>query len=65
MTRLRDRLRGRDESGASAVEYALLVAAIAAVIVIIIFALGRVVDDLFSHTCNEVKSQASVTATCS
>ena len=34
---------GKDDTGASAVEYGLLVAAIAAVIVVIVFALGSVV----------------------
>jgi len=37
----------RREDGASAVEYGLLVAAIAALIVLIVFALGRVVNEVF------------------
>ncbi len=37
-------LRRDEETGASAVEYGLLVAAIAALIVIIVFALGGVVE---------------------
>jgi len=36
-----------DQRGASAVEYGLLVAGIAAVIVVIVFALGRQIDDAF------------------
>lgn len=55
-TTLLDRGRTADESGASAVEYGLLVTAIAAVIVIIVFALGGLVDDMFGHTCDEINS---------
>jgi pilus assembly protein Flp/PilA len=38
------------EEGASAVEYGLLVAAIAAVIVVVVFGLGTLVNDAFSTT---------------
>ena len=56
----------KDETGASAVEYGLLVAAIAALIVIIVFALGGVVKEVFEDTCGTITSNAStVTATCS
>jgi len=57
--------RNRDEVGASAVEYGLLVAAIAAVIVIIAFALGGTVRGLFKNTCDTIASNdsnASVTS---
>jgi pilus assembly protein Flp/PilA len=41
----------RQETGASAVEYGLLIAAIAAVIAGVVFALGGVVSEAFaSHT---------------
>jgi pilus assembly protein Flp/PilA len=46
------------EHGASAVEYGLLVAAIAALVVIIIFALGGLVREVFSDTCNTIKTNA-------
>jgi len=52
------------EDGASAVEYGLLVAAIAALVVIIVFALGGVVKEVFEDTCSKVKSGASTTANC-
>lgn len=52
------------EEGASAVEYGLLVAAIAAVIVIIVFALGGVIKDAFQKTCDKVKSGNSTAQTC-
>lgn len=54
------RLRRRSEDGASAVEYGLLVAAIAALIVLIIFALGGVVKSVFSDTCTKIGTGASV-----
>jgi pilus assembly protein Flp/PilA len=53
-----------DERGASAVEYGLLVAAIAAVIIIVIFALGGKVQDLFSSTCDSFAQHASSGGTC-
>lgn len=52
----RNILKSRDEDGASAVEYGLLVAAIAAVIVIIVFALGGLIKDAFKGTCDEINS---------
>ena len=44
----------RDEDGASAVEYGLLVAGIAALIVAIVFVFGGVIRDAFQGTCEEV-----------
>ncbi len=61
--RIRNILSKKDE-GASAVEYGLLVAAIAAVIVVIVFALGGVIKEVFSDTCSTVKSGAATTAAC-
>ena len=52
----RNILAKRDEDGASAVEYGLLVAAIAAVIVIIVFALGGIIQDAFEGTCDKIDS---------
>jgi pilus assembly protein Flp/PilA len=42
------------ERGASAVEYALLVVGIAALIVIVVYALGGSVFGLFTDTCGSV-----------
>jgi pilus assembly protein Flp/PilA len=53
----------KKEEGASAVEYGLLVAAIAALIVIIVFALGNVIKNVFQSTCDKISSGAS-TGTC-
>ena len=56
----------KDETGASAVEYGLLVAAIAALIVVAVFGIGKVVSGSFTSTCTTLKTQASnTTATCS
>ena len=52
-----------DEKGASAVEYGLLVAAIAALIVAVVFGLGGVVKNVFSSTCTKVGASASVSTT--
>jgi pilus assembly protein Flp/PilA len=55
--RVSDRQR-RDETGASAVEYGLLIAGIAALIVIAVFAFGGGVKTLFNNTCTTVGSAA-------
>lgn len=44
----------RDERGASAVEYGLLIAGIAALIVVIVLAFGDNIRDVFSGTCDSV-----------
>ena len=64
LVRWRPRGHQRDEAGASAVEYGLLAVAIAAVIVIIVFALGGVVKEMFSDSCNSVQASANTTAAC-
>lgn len=43
-----------DESGATAVEYALLIALIAAVVVAVVALLGPMVGDLYSSVCTEL-----------
>jgi pilus assembly protein Flp/PilA len=50
------------DEGASAVEYGLLVAAIAAVIVVLVFALGGVIKNAFQTTCDTVKTGGSSTS---
>jgi pilus assembly protein Flp/PilA len=51
------------DRGASAVEYGLMVAAIAAVIVGVVFGLGSLVQDAFHKTCTAISAQdASATA---
>jgi pilus assembly protein Flp/PilA len=57
----------RNEEGASAVEYGLLVALIAAVIVLAVFALGSLVKEAFNDTCDGMKTNPSgaFTTSCS
>jgi pilus assembly protein Flp/PilA len=49
----------KNEDGASAVEYGLLVAGIAALIVLIVFAFGGVIKNVFNNTCKSVAGGAS------
>ncbi|MBU1801500.1 MAG: Flp family type IVb pilin [Actinobacteria bacterium] len=55
--------RAQVERGASAVEYALLIAGIAAGLVLIIVALGGEVRGLFEDTCTDIE-QAASSSTC-
>lgn len=48
-----------DDRGASAVEYGLLVAAIAAIIVGVVFGLGSLVKGAFDSTCSNLSGQVS------
>jgi pilus assembly protein Flp/PilA len=50
--------RIRDDRGVTSVEYGLIAAAIAAVIVIIVFALGANVVALFDHFVNKLVTYA-------
>jgi pilus assembly protein Flp/PilA len=43
-----------DERGASAVEYGLLIAGIAALIVVVVFAFGGLLANVFQSTCKSV-----------
>ena len=58
------RERSTDERGASAVEYGLLVGGIAAVIVVLVFALGSQIQSKFQTTCNAVKTGSGAAQTC-
>jgi pilus assembly protein Flp/PilA len=57
-------MRHRDDEGASAVEYGLLVAAIAAIIVLIVFALGKFVQGGFKTTCDAMAGNVTTGSTC-
>ena len=59
---LNARLAKMEERGASAVEYGLLIAGIAAVIVVAVMALGPVVKGAFTSTCSSIKSNTALTA---
>lgn len=53
------RLARLDERGASAVEYGLLIAGIAALIVVVVFAFGGTLQQIFSTTCQTVANGAA------
>jgi pilus assembly protein Flp/PilA len=56
---LNARVAKMDERGASAVEYGLLIAGIAALIVVVVFAFGDNIKDVFSDTCKAVASSTT------
>ena len=56
---LNARLAKMDERGASAVEYGLLVAGIAALIVVIVFALGGTIRNAFSTTNTTIETSGT------
>jgi pilus assembly protein Flp/PilA len=49
--------RPRHDEGASAVEYSLLIAGIAAVVVAAVFLVGQSTGDLYSESCDTIVSQ--------
>jgi len=49
-----------DERGASAVEYALLITGIAALIITVVFLFGGVLNSVFTDTCSSVGTSAGV-----
>ena len=51
------RLDRDEERGASAVEYGLLIAGIAALIVVVVFALGPILQEAFGNTCDTISNQ--------
>lgn len=53
----------KSDEGASAVEYGLLVAAIAALIVVVVFVLGGYVQEAFNKTCDEIGAEDDNAAT--
>ena len=51
------RLARAEERGASAVEYGLLIAGIAALIVVVLFALGPLLLVAFGNTCDTISTE--------
>jgi pilus assembly protein Flp/PilA len=58
------RLSDRDERGASAVEYGLLITGIAALICAIVFIFGGAVGGLFDETCDQIMVSAGPNKSC-
>ncbi len=59
MSRVRRVMLSASDRGASAVEYGLMVAAIAAVIVGVVFGFGHLVNDTFTKTSNCIAAHGS------
>ena len=57
-------LRTSRELGATAVEYALMVALIAAVVVVAAYALGKASSTSLSDTCSKINSTNTTSGTC-
>lgn len=53
-----------EERGASAVEYSLLVVAIAAVITAVVFGLGQLVDTQYGHTSSSFSNCVASDGSC-
>jgi pilus assembly protein Flp/PilA len=64
MSEIRGLRTRRDERGASAVEYGLLIALIAAVIVVATFLFGGMVRAQFTHTCERYQEPTGGSASC-
>jgi pilus assembly protein Flp/PilA len=56
MNRIRNIMARRTEDGASAVEYGLLVAGIAALIVAVVFLFGGMISSVFKNTCHNINN---------
>ena len=56
---LNARFAKMEERGASAVEYGLLIAGIAALIVVVVFAFGGKLSAIFTNTCKSVASAST------
>jgi pilus assembly protein Flp/PilA len=61
---LNGRLAHREQDGASAVEYALLIAGIAALLVLVIYAFGGMLVGVFSGTCQNIGTHAGAANSC-
>jgi len=53
-----------EDIGASAVEYGLVVFAVAAVVALVVYSLGGVAAAMFSESCQVIDSQITQTAQC-
>jgi pilus assembly protein Flp/PilA len=58
------RLQTARDRGSSAVEFSLMVAAMAAMILAVVLGVGRVVGDVLFHGCTEFSSQMSAGGEC-
>ena len=61
---LKGRLAHTQQDGASAVEYALLIAGIAALLVLVIYAFGGMLSNVFASTCQDLGTHAGAANSC-
>lgn len=62
---MKDQVNRNRDSGASAVEYGLLVFGIAATVVLIVFSLGRVMGASYQNSCDTMTSASTtISQTC-
>jgi pilus assembly protein Flp/PilA len=59
-----ERPESNDEDGASAVEYGLLVAGIAGLVVLIVFIFGGAIGGMFTDTCESVGTGSDGAMSC-
>ena len=59
-----DSPRDDRDNGASAVEYALLIAGIAGLLIIVVVALGGQTVRMFEGTCEDLDGEMAATASC-
>lgn len=52
------------EAGASSVEYGLIAVAIAALVAVVVFALGNVVQETYVDSCDQIRAKAAPSSTC-
>ena len=64
ITGLNGMIARRDEEGASAVEYGLLVAGIAALVVAVVFLFGDMIEGVFTETCSTIQGEGTGNGTC-
>ena len=64
MNVIRTFFKRSQDRGASAVEYGLLIAGIAAIIVVAVFALGGITDGAFKDTCVRYDDAMKATVDC-
>lgn len=66
MTKIRDFITSlaRDESGATAVEYGLMVALIAVVIIVAVALLGSELNTIFNKVYNCIKNASTASSGC-
>ena len=61
---LAGRPESTDENGASAVEYGLMIAGVATLIVAVVFLFGEAMNGMFTNTCDQVNTGSTGSMEC-